>query len=252
MLRNLFIGGVFWLLPYMLTAQDFLKNEREVQPAADIFPLTTTDLPMNGAITGYHADGSLHYEGRTRKSKLHGNWKRWYPSDNILEEGRLVKGIPDGEWKVWYPDGQLRFIRTYSYSKNERIRQEMRRPNPRSVLYPITQNYLKDRNGTLSQMNTDPAFSLLNAENIPPVFNQWLLHGAYISYRDNGSLQDLGFYKNGLKEGVWIESESENSYHTGAYHNGQKTGTWKLFDSNKRLLEMEEYRNGKRIWGKRF
>lgn len=255
MLKNLFIGSVFWLLYHISPAQTGIQRTEKFPVTEPILLLLgdSTSLPAEGSISGYHSDGGIHYQGTIRKFKLHGSWQRWYINNNILEEGRLIKGIPEGEWKVWYSDGNLRYIRTYSYKKNEIIRQEWRRPNPRMNLYPITLEYLKDKIRVNSELQSVANFELDgDAAEFPALFNECLPHGLYMNFREDGTVSDSGYYKNGLKDGVWIEDTDTNKFWKGYYHNGNKDGEWKLYSEDKILEEMMIYKNGKVMWRKKM
>lgn len=255
MLKNLFIGSVFWLLHTATTAQTGLQRPETTSFADPVVSLLGSGnaVPTEGNIVGYHSDGNIHYQGYIRKFKLHGNWQRWYINNNILEEGRLIKGIPEGEWKVWYPDGNIRYIRTYSYKKNAIIRQEWKRPHPRMNLYPITLEYLKDKNKVNSQLQSVANFELdSDAAEFPALFNECLPHGLYMNFREDGTVSDSGYYKNGLKDGVWLEATDSNKFWKGYYHNGNKEGEWKLYSEEKVMEDMVIFKNGKVTWRKKM
>lgn len=254
MLKNLFTGSVFWLLFISAPAQTGIQRT-DRSPAAEPILILSGDssLPAEGSITGYHSDGNIHYLGTIKKFKLHGSWQRWYINNSILEEGRLIKGIPEGEWKVWFPNGNLRYIRTYSYKKNEIIRQEWRRPHPKMNLYPITKEYIKDKNKVTFQLQRVANFELdADAADFPALFNECLPHGLYMNFREDGSVADSGYYKNGLKDGIWIEAADPNKFWKGYYHNGNKEGDWKLYSVGKGIIEMMVYKEGKVRWRKKI
>lgn len=204
----------------------------------------------DGKVEGVHSEKGIRYSGHFRNYLLHGNWISWYDNNSKHDEGHLKKGIPDGTWKVWYSNGQLRSVRTFSWDKYKRVTQQWKTANPRQVNYRLTEIYQADRKRAYSYLQSDYAFRSL--EDYAPVFRSGLLHGIYLNYFENGSLKDSGFYKNGLKDGLWIEKTNPSSYWTGTYKNAERTGTWKLFSSNKQLLEMVVYKNGKEDWRKVF
>ncbi|MBL0134021.1 MAG: hypothetical protein IPP79_08420 [Chitinophagaceae bacterium] len=73
-----------------------------------------------------------------------------------------------------------------------------------------------------------------------------------MNYREDGSVSDSGYYKNGLKDGIWIESTDSNKFWKGFYHNGNKEGEWKLYSEDKVLEVMMVYKNGQVTWRKKM
>ncbi len=71
-------------------------------------------------------------------------------------------------------------------------------------------------------------------------------HGPWRYYWPNGSLQTLGYYKDGLKEGtfrVWIERGQK--IEQGKYQNGAKQGVWKGWHRNGKLKSQTQFLDGK-------
>lgn len=254
MRKYILYGGICFLVSISSHAQLGFLHTDEVEfaePSLEYF--SSREFPSNGAITGAYADGKIRYAASVRNAKLHGDWNSWFSNDSRHDQGKLVKGIPDGEWKVWYPNGKLRFVRNYSSDKLKRIQQEWIRPHPRMPNYPLTQLYQSNRGKALSFTRSSYSFKEAAANSYTPVFKSCLHHGLFINYFESGQIKDSGYYKNGLRTGVWIESLSnETEYWMGNYSNGIKTGTWKRFNSNKRMLELVDYRKGKPGFRKEF
>lgn len=213
---------------------------------------STYNIPnrSDGKVEGVIPDRGIRYSSNLKNYRLHGSWVSWYENNIRHDEGTLKKGIPDGQWKVWYPNGRLRCVRTYSWDKYKRITQQWTAANPRQVNFKLTDIYLTDRNRAISYTKSNYAFRLM--EDYFPIFRNGLLHGLYLNYFENGSLKDSGYYQNGLREGVWMEKPNPSSYWIGTYRHSERTGTWKLFSSNKQLLEMVVFKNGKEDWRKVF
>lgn len=212
-------------------------------------------------------EGNPLYRGVTRSGKLHGNWVSWYASGKKCDEGKLQKGIPDGEWKTWYENGQLRHVRNYSYIKWNRIRDELNKP-VKHPLYPITRLAKTKSGAGLRGLRPDKSFrgsaagitlrdivisNITNTMGYTPVFSQCVLHGEYLNYTDKGELLDSGYYKNGLRDGVWTEWSSDRlTRSTGAYRNGVRDREWKFYDANNRLRYMILYKQGQQKFRKEF
>lgn len=216
--------------------------------------LNNSAIPANGSVSGFHSDGRIRYTGSVKNFRLHGNWKSWF-EDNILhDEGKLVKGIPDGQWRVWYPNGNLRFIRTYSSDKLKRVKQQWLRPHPKMPNYHITILYQDNRSKATALVKSSYSFKEVKEDNsYTPAFTDCIHHGLFMNFYDDGGVKDSGYYKSGLRHGVWIESiNNEDEYWTGNYSNGIKTGTWKRFNQQNRMMELIVYKKGREDWRKKY
>lgn len=239
------------------------------QPLFHLADIKETSSPVSedSVLFAEHEAGHPLYRGITRNGKLHGSWTSWYVSGKKCDEGRLEKGVPDGEWKTWYENGQLRHVRNYSYVKWSRIREELSKP-VKHPLYPLTR-LARTRAGTeLRGLHPDKSFqrsangatlrdivtsNITNHLGYTPVFGQCVLHGAYLNYADNGALLDSGYYKNGLRDGIWIEWSADRTERgTGAYHHGQRDREWKYYDTHNRLLYIIVYKQGQKKFRKDF
>jgi antitoxin component YwqK of YwqJK toxin-antitoxin module len=87
-----------------------------------------------------------------------------------------------------------------------------------------------------------------------PPFDECLHDGLFINFFPDGMLKDSGYYKNGLREEVWIEySTSGNVFTTGTYKNGKRIGGWKYYNANGSLLRIDEYNSrGVKVFSKNF
>lgn len=216
--------------------------------------LNNSAMPAHGSVSGFHSDGRIRYSGSVKNFRLHGEWKSWFDDDIVHDEGKLVKGIPDGQWKIWYPNGNLHYIRTYSSDKLKRVKQQWLRPNPKMPNYSITTLYLQNRQKAISFVKSNYSFKETDSENnYTPIFKDCIHHGLYENFYENGMMKDSGYYKSGLRHGVWIEGvTNEGEYWTGNYTNGIKTGTWKRFNQNNRMMELVEYKKGREDWRKKY
>ena len=68
------------------------------------------------------------------------------------------------------------------------------------------------------------------------------LENEYISWNPGGSLDDSGYYRNNMRNGIWIEwIQSGIIKSVGAYKNGWKKGLWRYYDSKGKLLYMRRF-----------
>jgi antitoxin component YwqK of YwqJK toxin-antitoxin module len=120
--------------------------------------------------------------------------------------------------------------------------------------YSITTLYQNNRAKATALVKSSYSFrDLLGDNSYSPVFKDCIHHGLFMNFYDNGIMKDSGYYKNGLREGVWIEGQNnKESYWTGSFTNGIKTGTWKHFNQQKKMVELIVYKNGKTNWRKKY
>jgi antitoxin component YwqK of YwqJK toxin-antitoxin module len=228
--------------------QDDISMEISSNPDNDY------DLPRKAELQGW-ANETMIYNGTVKNHRLQEAWQSWYYNGKQLDSGRLINGIPDGVWKVWDSTGQLLAVRHYDADKLLRIKEEMRLNHPKKSFYPLTLLYKKNPNAARLRLQTSYSFVFtterkklsslkqLVERNInensayQPVFEECLHHGIYINYFTGGLVKDSGYYKNGLKEGLWIHRNSPGGYwFTGAYKNGMRLLEWKQFDANGKLI----------------
>ena len=223
-----------------------------------------------GEVKGYHKNGSVHYLGKAGKGKLTGGWQSWYANDMPCDSGSFIKGIPDGNWNVWYPDGALRFVRTYSYDKWQRFKNELKRYHPKRIADPLVQLYHTDKYTADKHLSAVHSFCLeaqcdrtaeekvlqrlshnARSNHYHPLFGKAMLHGIYVNYFQNGAIKDSGTYESGLPHGIWIHREEEKGNHwAGFYYHGRKHKEWKLYSATGKLLRIVKYKEGKQTWQK--
>lgn len=72
-----------------------------------------------------------------------------------------------------------------------------------------------------------------------------IAHGKYTQYYKNGSIEELGNYKNDLKEGKWKGfHENGDPLYECFYKQGKKHGDFKIWDVGLELTFYEVYENG--------
>jgi antitoxin component YwqK of YwqJK toxin-antitoxin module len=74
-----------------------------------------------------------------------------------------------------------------------------------------------------------------------------------MNFYSNGSTKDSGYYKNGLKDGVWIHRDNNGDWRVGAYKNSVRSGDWKQYDAKDRLQYIIFYnKKGMEEWRKKI
>lgn len=228
-------------------------------------------LPEEGDVTAAYPNEIRLYSGTVKRHKLHGQWKSWYSNQRLCDSGTFFKGLPVGEWKYWNMDGRLMAIRHYDASKYLRIKNEFLRSGPKQVVYPITKLYRKNRQKANYYMHAGYSFSfddhhphhfslqqavennITEGNPYRPLFDECLHHGLYMNFYSNGAVRDSGYYKNGLRDGVWIHREENGAWLMGAYKNSLKSGDWKQYNAKGKLESVIFYnKKGNEEWRKKL
>lgn len=226
-------------------------------------------LPADGIITAY-LNGQLLFKGQVKKQKLQEDWASFYRNSHKLDSGYLRNSVPDGEWKRWDSSGKLIAIRNYDADKLHQVKEEMRMAHPKRSFYSLTALYKINRSQAMHALTAGYSFSFSATQPLPqtlqqvvennstnensyiPVFNECLHHGLYMNFFPGAITKDSGYYKNGLKEAVWLHRNSPaGNYYIGTYKNGIPIREWKLYNEAGRLLSIIFYnKEGREEWRK--
>jgi antitoxin component YwqK of YwqJK toxin-antitoxin module len=206
-----------------------------------------------------HLNDKPLFAARIKNGKLNGPWQSWYQNGLPCDSGNFVKGLPDGVWKHWNEKGQLLALRTYSADKHQRIDNEMIRFNPRRINYPLASLYQVNRQAALQYMKMSYSFpnageqitgltlselvtKNITGNNYRPVFDRTLHHGLFMNFYPDGRVKDSGYYRNGLRQGIWVHRDIEKATRQkGTYHNGIKVKEWRTYAESGKLLELVVY-----------
>jgi antitoxin component YwqK of YwqJK toxin-antitoxin module len=87
-----------------------------------------------------------------------------------------------------------------------------------------------------------------------PPFIQSLHHGLYMNYFENGIVKDSGHYKEGLREGLWVQrNNSSGGKWMGMYKHGNRQKEWKYYNTAERLQLIVFFnKKGEEVWRKTF
>ncbi|QEC45957.1 toxin-antitoxin system YwqK family antitoxin [Pseudobacter ginsenosidimutans] len=218
-------------------------------------------------LTGLSSGGDTIFVSSVKRNQLQGNWMSFYKPGQVLDSGRMQKSVPDGEWKTYYPDGTLRTIRTYNAEKLAYVKNEILRKDGRSTFYALTGIARQNMNAAKHLMTASYSYHALdndhsgeqlnslskrvernasqNSYHAP--FNQCLHHGLYMNFFPDGKTRDSGYYKNGVRDGLWNEWNNDATVlAVGSYKQGRPNGDWKFYNKQGKLLYIQLYSdNGK-------
>jgi antitoxin component YwqK of YwqJK toxin-antitoxin module len=240
---NLYNSEVFGAYPFQLTASGELQL-------------------MNGQ--------QLLLMGTVKHQRLNGSWVSFYPLAQKLDEGNLVKGVPDGTWKTWFPNGQLKSLRHYSADLFFKVKEDIELNHPKISRFVLTERYKKEGEKILQVLSAGYSFRvpkksppsdlemLVNQNGqlsfgYHPPFVNMLHHGLYVNYFENGNVQDSGYYKEGLRNGLWFHYLTDGTFWKGLYKNGNRINDWKYYSPEGKLLLFIHYNyRGEEEYRKKF
>lgn len=267
------LTAAFCSISVWVHAQDKTEVQSVAEPVAHFtiftgsaFSSHSFQLPASGVVSVQKNTNSTI---NVKNHQLHGYWKTFYTTAQPIDEGNLVKGVPDGVWQSWYPNGQLRFVRTFSADMLQRIQQDIDLAHPKLSRFMITERYKREGRNVLQYMNASYSFGIKQFQlpssiealaeqnsdrpnNYHPPFNKALHHGLYMNYFENGAVKDSGYYKEGLREGLWVHrADVSSGTWKGIYKHGIRQKEWKYYNLTGKLLLIVFFNNtGEEEWRK--
>lgn len=225
------------------------------------------ELPANGELN--QTKGNIILKAAVKGHSLHGDWKTYYNENQLMDMGTLVKGVPDGLWQTWYSNGQLKSVRNYSSDLLTRVQQDVTLNHPRISKFAITRRYKKEGGDVLYVLRSSYSYNkghfewpeqpfelvvhnALNPSNYSPPFKYALHHGLFLNYFENGVVKDSGYYKEGMRDGLWIHrTEATAGTWKGLYQNGVRQKEWKYYSHAGKLLLIVFFNHkGEEAWRK--
>jgi|GEM_PF-994081 len=234
-----------------------------------------------GRATGYHIlldnNGDTIYRASYKRKSLKGAWVSYYLNNTPCDSGYLDHNIPSGTWKSWFANGRLRSIRTFSAAKLKAIKNNLLRYNPKSNFDPILtvekmrpgsfNKYTNASQSFIKYVDTDvlnlaSAMSInekayinrLDKAHYLPPFTECFHEGLYMDFYPSGEVMDSGYYKNGLRDGAWVEKlYNATIVAKGAYHHGYKIEIWSFYNLSGKLVGLKRFnKKGEEVSAKYF
>ncbi len=182
-------------------------------------------------------NGNIHKKGTFIKGKKTGSWKTWFQNGKKKTIGEFVDGKKSGTWVKYWKNKHLRKQGNYeagfrsgvwsTYFENGSLKHEG--TYDRDLKFGKWLFYYQ------KVKNTDD-LRLWKEE----TYSEDLRNGEFIEYKD-GKVKERGFYKDGLKSGIWTSTSDlfsleswngmtisgcENFVNKGEYIDGEKEGKW--------------------------
>ena len=104
---------------------------------------------------------------------------------------------------------------------------------------------LVEREDLYYEKFTDVPFNGKVTGNPQGLIKNGVKEGVWVTYRDDGQLEQKGNYKNGIAEGAWVSYwENGQLSHKENYKNGKAEGAWIGYYENGQLSYKGNYKNG--------
>jgi antitoxin component YwqK of YwqJK toxin-antitoxin module len=203
-------------------------------------------------------DSINHTDADGRRNGL---WRKTDKEGHKLYDGQFKNGVPSGTFRYYYSDGTLKAVsvlsedgkiaRTQSFAGNGR---KIAEGNYREEKKDSTWKYYSDLDGVLISEET---------------YLSGIKNGASKTFFPGGSVAEVIYYKDGRKEGEWIQYFEDGNLKfrggyendekagaftvyfpsgkvnlSGAYKMGHKDGTWIVYEENGNIISSEKYSKG--------
>ena len=197
-----------------------------MKPIISVFLLFLVQLCIaqdDGPHITYYDNGQIETIGQHKNGERVGQWKDFYPNGNLREEYSFTNDNKNKETKCYFKNGSLSFelskIDGLYLQKKYYESGELRFENQ------LENGYFKEyyKNGIIKTSSN---------------YRDWQLHGKWIKYFQNGSVEWEVEYYNGLKHGFYKQFHSNN----------QLKLIGKLIKGKKEGEESQYYENGQLEW----
>ncbi len=195
-----------------------------------------------GIVKAFDKQGKEVLVAGFKRQKLEGFWQ------TPAESGQFHNGLPDGEWTYYNEQGSISAVRQYDAGKLVAVSRELKYYNPKRIQFKVSR---------LVHAQREDLRNVLMAHNemsgLTPPFQLALHHGEFINFYAGGQVKDSCAYREGLRDGMFVSYHSNGNMQAhGYYLYGQQHGAWTMYDSAGRLLEMAEWRHGRKLFTKTY
>ena len=195
-----------------------------------------------GLWENFGLDGKLHQRQCYKGGLLEGSHEWFHTNGNIRETGQYEDGERTGIWLSFDRFGNLTNALDLKKVESEtQNKKTTTKPNARDYLYPS--NSLENSLPEISERR------IIFHEGL--AFNksdETLANGVFLKKYLNGTVEVVGVYKDGLKEGPWKEFRSSRRLKLNSnYDKGKLNGLWEWFHDNGHIRERGFYKIGDRI-----
>jgi antitoxin component YwqK of YwqJK toxin-antitoxin module len=222
------------------------------------------DKPIEGEHRLIDGRKSEYILAKFSKGMYNGKYEH-YRRNNLIEKGAYKEGLRNGKFIEYYSDGDVKSEKTFSDGKlNGTLKTWFANGKPESnigykdgVEHGIEQrwhwetgklivdaNYIDGRpDGKQTRHISSNTGDYVEVSH----FVKGVRTGDFSQTWDNGQVRVQGIYKNGEREGVWIEYRKNGKPEKSTtYKNGERNGEYKLFFTDGTVEKIENYLDGQR------
>lgn len=189
-----------------------------------IYKLGFTD---EGALKPYYGRPSL-----VNKSGINYHMTKYYPNDTMARDGDISSGKKIGCWNFWNLEGRKLYEVEY-FDSIIRINDSVRFKSKGILTYldkngqDLSKSYIVEKIEKYDCSHTDHHETRMLYCFWEKDTNQHRINGYVKNYYDNGVVMNEGYVKNGLATGVWKFYDPYGSLNmVGTYVLGKRDGRW--------------------------
>ena len=201
-----------------------------------------------GVWENFRSDRKLRQRQCYRGGLLEGSHEWFHTNGNIRETGQYENGDRVGIWLSFDRFGNLT-------SALDLKTVELATKYKKTTVQPDTRAHPDSLNGLKSSLLELSERRIFSHDGL--AFNksdETLANGVFLKKYRNGTVEVVGVYKDGLKEGPWKEFRSNGRLKLNSnYDKGKLNGLWEWFNSNGKIREKGFYKNGVKtgVWEER-
>ncbi len=182
----------------------------------------------------FYNSGELKAEGEFQNGKKVKEWTFYHKNGVIQQKGSYKNGLASGYWKWWYENKQLHREETFRLGKED----------GESIEYDTLGNILT-HGEFIDGIREGKWYYHVNDHTEEGEYRDGGKHGVWTFKYDNGKINFVGEYLNGLPIGKHkFYYPSGRKKWDGKYENGEKEGEWRKFDEEGKVVLTIYYRRG--------
>lgn len=167
--------------------------------------------------------------------------EKYYPNNELRSEGKCLNSKRLGVWKFYFDNGDV-FAKADFNNHKEGEKWEMWNDKKEQIIN------LNDKLEAIAFTNEGTPISIKVRRNGTDIYYRFfnsfkmferrhlkgnLLNGESISWFENGTINSLHYYKNGIQDSSYVVySENGQKIISGQYAMGKQVGKWEYFQSD--------------------
>lgn len=212
------------LSSFLSLAPQDTRVERETWPdgsvriVREVIAKANGPVVPQGAYRAFYEGGSPRTEGEYDKGARSGTWKYWWPNGELKAEGSYSRDLPTGTWVHYHENGQKALKGRYKKgirSGKWSVWSEDGVEDPR-----LTGTWEQERH---EWPDGTPRMTVYRVDGVR--------QDVVRTYWDDGSVQVVGYYRNGQRSGKWLMHHQD-----GGVSRRILSGRW---DADRRIEEAE-------------